>query len=148
MYSEHATKTTYPQTMLTLPGRQRSPSTQNDSFQTKHIVTYEFLPVGPSRQGSQHPVMARRRTERYHPLRGGAPDIRHAANDAKQYYRSDRLVYCRPSKRGEEGLCPLRYPTTSEETAQGLSYSVIRHLATSGASHHMELVVVYYCGYC
>ncbi|EXA30259.1 hypothetical protein FOVG_18349 [Fusarium oxysporum f. sp. pisi HDV247] len=125
--------------------RRRSPSIPNNSFQPKHTVTYGSLPVGPSRQGSRRPVTARRQTERYHPPRGRAPDIRHATNDAKQHYRSDRLVHCRPPKYGDEGLGPHRYLTTSEETTQGLSYSVIRHLETSGASHYIGLVVACYC---
>ncbi|KAI3572684.1 hypothetical protein IWW34DRAFT_761625, partial [Fusarium oxysporum f. sp. albedinis] len=102
--------------------RRRSPSIPNNSFQPKHTVTYGSLPVGPSRQGSRRPITARRQTE-----------------------RSDRLVHCRPPKYGDEGLGPHRYLTTSEETTQGLSYSVIRHLETSGASHYIGLVVACYC---
>ncbi|KAI8397446.1 hypothetical protein FOFC_20718 [Fusarium oxysporum] len=50
-----------------------------------------------------------------------------------------------PPKQDDKGLGLLRYLTTSEETAQGLSYSVIRHLETSGASHYIGLIIAYYC---
>ncbi|KAG8664646.1 uncharacterized protein FPOAC1_013426 [Fusarium poae] len=42
-----------------------------------------------------------------------------------------------PTKYRIEGLVPFRYLITSEEAARELSYSVIRHLEPSGASHYM-----------
>lgn len=96
------------------------------------------MPVGPSpRQGLRRPTTTRSWTERYHLLRGGAPDTRHATNDATQYYRSQtNLPTVAPPKTQLRRIGPPSPLNKVCGRHEELSYSVIQHLETSGASHY------------